>query len=509
MRNNRITEKENEEKIQSINENLRKEQKGDKKPPSLLHNKFINRINALSSKIDLKRSAIVVVLILFSVFLFAAIIPLFSDMNYIEAYQVYLNDKSIGVFKDITELESLIQEIYAENETYYNMEISKDTVLTYEPVKIAEQFVCPTSYYQDIIRGNLKVNVIAWVIYVNNSPVLALEQRTDAQWVLEQILLPYKNEEGSENRFDIDFLENVEIKSEVISYEKVAQDKETALRIMQYGKDMEVRMHKVVSGESLYSICKSYGLKLSDIKKANPTLALDGKIYKGDMLIVSKINNIVNVKYTEYQERVEQMPYNTIIVENESMYKTQTKVQQQGVVGLRNIKANVTFINGSESTYEVLMAEAPTREPVDEILMKGTMEVPHVLTLAKQGRMSLPLKNYTITSEFGYRKTEIEGASTFHKGMDLAAPYGTPIYASEDGQVSFAGSVSGYGLMVKIKHDGGVETRYGHCSTLLVKNNQYVKKGEVIALVGSTGTSSGNHVHFEVRINGEAVDPMG
>ena len=71
------------------------------------------------------------------------------------------------------------------------------------------------------------------------------------------------------------------------------------------------------------------------------------------------------------------------------------------------------------------------------------------------------------------------------------------------------GSSGGYGLLVKISHDGGVETRYGHCSTLLVKSGQYVEKGEVIALVGSTGTSSGNHVHFEVRINGTPVDPLG
>ena len=123
--------------------------------------------------------------------------------------------------------------------------------------------------------------------------------------------------------------------------------------------------------------------------------------------------------------------------------------------------------------------------------------------------MSLPLSNYTITSYFGTRDTGIDGASTFHNGVDLGAPYGTPIYASEDGQVTFAGSSSGYGLLVKISHGGGVETRYGHCSTLLVKSGQYVEKGDIIALVGSTGVSSGNHVHFEVRINGTPVDPLG
>ena len=86
-------------------------------------------------------------------------------------------------------------------------------------------------------------------------------------------------------------------------------------------EDIDVEKHKVVSGETLYNICKSYGLKLSDIYKANPSLTDDGKIYKGDILIVTKISNIVNVKYTEYVEKQEEMPYDTIIIEDNSMYR--------------------------------------------------------------------------------------------------------------------------------------------------------------------------------------------
>lgn len=203
------------------------------------------------------------------------------------------------------------------------------------------------------------------------------------------------------------------------------------------------------------------------------------------------------------------MPYETTVLYDDTMYETQTRVQQYGITGQRNIKANVYYINGSESSYEVLMADTPTQNAVNEILVRGTIPVPYVLKLANSGGMALPLSSYTVTSDYGYRNTGIEGASTFHKGIDLAAPYGTPIYASAEGKISFAGSSDGYGLLVKIKHDGGVETRYGHCSTLLVSSGEYVEKGQVIALVGSTGTSSGNHVHFEVRINGEPVDPIG
>lgn len=505
----RVEEGQDSSKIANINKSLRDGNKEQKNNLAVTkENKLIKKLATVFTKLDIKRSGIVLAVVLLVVLLFTLVVPMAGKVRYVHAYEVYINDNSIGVMKDTANLEAMLEYIYSEYETYYSMEVAKDVTLSYVPVNIDDQYLCPSTYYEEMLRTSLEVDVIAWVIFVNNTPVIALDKRDDAQWVLEQLVAPYKNEEEADGRTDIGFLENVEIKGEAIIFDKV-QDKETALRIMMYGDDIQVMRHKVVSGESLYSICKSYGLKLSDIRKANPSLPDNGKIYSGDVLIVTKVNNIVNIVYSEYVQRVEEIPYETNVVEDSSMYVTQTRVQQAGIVGLRNIKANVVYINGSESSYEVLMAETPSQEPVAEILIKGTKAVPNVLILASEGNMALPLSSYTITSYFGSRDTGIAGASTFHNGIDLYAPYGTPIYASEDGKVSFAGSNSGYGLMVKIKHDGGVETRYGHCSTLLVKSGQYVKKGEIIALVGSTGTSSGNHVHFEVRINGKAVDPLG
>ncbi len=220
------------------------------------------------------------------------------------------------------------------------------------------------------------------------------------------------------------------------------------------------------------------------------------------------MNNRVNVVYTEAIARTEQMDYNTIVLEDDSMYSTESKIQQSGRYGERDITGYAMYINGYETDVEVV-TENILMQPVDEIKVKGTKAVPTTLKLAQSGDLMLPLKSYTITSGFGPRDTGIDGASTYHYGVDLAASYGTPIYASADGKVKFAGSSGGYGLMVKITHEGNVETRYGHCSSILVSSGQYVEKGDIIALVGSTGTSSGNHVHFEVRINGTPVDPLG
>lgn len=118
-----------------------------------------------------------------------------------------------------------------------------------------------------------------------------------------------------------------------------------------------------------------------------------------------------------------------------------------------------------------------------------------------------PLERETLTSSFGMRDHPILGGRRAHKGIDLAAPVGTPIYATADGTISRASWFSGYGLYVSIEHGGEMQTRYGHMSRLNVAEGQMVRKGDVIGFVGSTGNSTGPHLHYEVRVAGEAVNP--
>lgn len=114
-----------------------------------------------------------------------------------------------------------------------------------------------------------------------------------------------------------------------------------------------------------------------------------------------------------------------------------------------------------------------------------------------------------ITSPFGYRIDPVYGGGAFHEGVDIANDMGTPIVATASGVVSFAGPTSGgYGNLVEIDHGNGIVTRYGHTSVILVHAGQHVNQGETIALMGSTGKSTGSHVHYEVDVNGQATDPM-
>jgi murein DD-endopeptidase MepM/ murein hydrolase activator NlpD len=134
------------------------------------------------------------------------------------------------------------------------------------------------------------------------------------------------------------------------------------------------------------------------------------------------------------------------------------------------------------------------------------------LDQAEHGVMSVPsikpVDTLTLTSFFGVRADPFRGTAAMHAGVDIPGAVGTPIYATADGIVGRAGWYGGYGNLVELEHGQGLQTRYGHLSRIMVAPGARVKRGDVIALMGSTGRSTGSHLHYEVRMDGRAVDPM-
>ena len=136
------------------------------------------------------------------------------------------------------------------------------------------------------------------------------------------------------------------------------------------------------------------------------------------------------------------------------------------------------------------------------------------LTKAQNGPKSNPqnTRGYTITSWFGYRADPFTGEIDYHSGTDIGAPGGTPILAAADGTVTIANGIDswggGYGYYIKVRHNDTYETLYAHCSSICVVAGQEVKQGEVIGYVGTTGNSTGNHLHFEVWQNGQRTDAL-
>jgi murein DD-endopeptidase MepM/ murein hydrolase activator NlpD len=119
-----------------------------------------------------------------------------------------------------------------------------------------------------------------------------------------------------------------------------------------------------------------------------------------------------------------------------------------------------------------------------------------------------PINEMRMTSSFGTRSDPFNGRRARHNGIDIAVPAGTPIYATADGVVGRAQWVGGYGNYAEIDHGNGIQTRYGHMSQTAVVSGQRIRRGDVVGFVGSTGRSTGNHLHYEVRIAGAPVNPI-
>ena len=156
--------------------------------------------------------------------------------------------------------------------------------------------------------------------------------------------------------------------------------------------------------------------------------------------------------------------------------------------------------------YQQVYEEARRQEEALKKSVTGSLSsAPYTGT----GKFTWPAPSYTrISSPYGWRNHPIFKTQKFHSGVDLAAPGGSNILAAESGTVKFAGWNGGYGNCLIIDHGGGITTLYGHASKLCVSKGDYVVKGSVVAKVGTTGNSTGNHLHFEVLINGKTTDPM-
>lgn len=128
-------------------------------------------------------------------------------------------------------------------------------------------------------------------------------------------------------------------------------------------------------------------------------------------------------------------------------------------------------------------------------------------TMAVSVPSRMPVDGVTLTSGYGMRNHPILRTRRAHKGVDLAGPTGTPVYATADGLVARAERFGSYGKYIQIEHGGKLQTRYAHLSGYAVRGGQRVRKGQLIGFIGSTGRSTGPHLHYEVRVAGEAVDP--
>lgn len=259
------------------------------------------------------------------------------------------------------------------------------------------------------------------------------------------------------------------------------------------------KTYDVAQGDTLSGIASKNDMKLKDLMKMNPGIETQKYINIGQQLIVTVPEPELSVATKEKIAYTKAIPRSVSKVENKNKYTGTNTILDNGFDGEMLVTAIVTKVNGYEESREVVNEEV-VKEPKDKVIEIGIKPFP---SKGATGNFVYPVVGAKLTSPFGYRR------GGFHHGVDLAISTGTTIRASDGGRVIFAGwKNSTYGYAVEIDHGNGVLTRYAHCSKVLVKKGQSVSQYQTIAKVGNTGRSTGPHVHFEIRFNGVAANPL-
>ena len=258
------------------------------------------------------------------------------------------------------------------------------------------------------------------------------------------------------------------------------------------------KKYTIKSGDTLYQVAINADMTMEELLKANPGLTEDSMLKIGQELNIVVPEPLLSVVTYEQAVYTEAIPKKVETINNDQEYKTYRKVISAGKDGSKEITATVKKVNGIEESREVVSEKVLT-EPVVEKVEVGTLNTPPKKAI---GNFIYPIVGARLTSGFGPRW------GTMHYGIDLACASGTPIKASDGGTVVFSGWGNGYGNMIKIDHGNGFYTLYGHNSKNIVSVGQKVAQGEVIGYVGSTGNSTGNHLHFEVIKNGVKQNPL-
>ncbi len=371
-----------------------------------------------------------------------------------------------------------------------------DSMIQYSSGLLRRQDVVDEDTFEEDLSKEIGLVTSAYCLYVEGERIGA----TSYSGALEELLAQLKSASTDADTISCTFAENVEIKQEYVPTEQVMNL--GYLAEMLYSTKTAEVTYTVKSGDTWSQIANSHGLTSAQLLALNPGYNID-RLQIGEMLTLSASVPYLTMTVVERERYVDDVPFDIVYTDSANLYKGDYKVTSAGSYGAADVVANVTYVNGEETARNIL-SSVTLREPVTEQRLQGTKERP---TWLPTGTFRWPATG-RITSRFGGRSSPGGVGSTNHKGIDIAGRRGTPIYAADGGTVAYAGWMGGYGYLVQINHGNGYVTYYGHNSGLTVSVGQHVYKGQQIARMGSTGNSTGNHCHFEVRYNGVAKNPL-
>ena len=335
----------------------------------------------------------------------------------------------------------------------------------------------------------------AYAVYDGDKVVAIVKDQNDADKLLLQTKADLSTPDRGMELVSADFTNELSVKPINVLLGSV-QSNAAAQEQMTKGGMMNT-YHIVEEGESVQSLAAGFGVEDFEIyDESNKEQVTE--VETGDRVCIRNSVSPVSVKMVEKGKLKEVIEYKTIKKETDEYYKGDSYLEQEGQDGVQIFEGVITKIGGEVTDRKETAKPEVIKKKKDKIILVGTAERPKT---AATGTFIVPLDHYVITSEWGGRWGRM------HEGMDLAAPTGTPIYASDGGKIIKANYWSGHGLCVEIDHGNGVITRYSHCSATLVSVGDLVYQGQHIANVGNTGHSFGSHCHFEVRVNGSSQNP--
>lgn len=438
--------------------------------------------------------------------------------NLVDLYHVYLHGEEIGVVESPKVVEEwLSHKKTSEENQYKGFDLQFDSDITYEHQTVYKGTFDNQSTL-DVLANSVEVKAKAFKLVVNGEFIGYVRDQSAGEALFDSIKKQYTKDydkrtvavasllgEGNEapaveEPKDAEKLKSVSIKEEIEYVPTIIEptemtDEEAISSILTQGVEQKLT-YKVQSGDVLGKIAQKFDLKTSELIKLNPGITDKSILQIGQELNVTGIDSKITVQTVFEKTAVESIPFKVEYVDDKSLYKGETKVKQKGVKGEREVTYEIIKENGILVDRKELDEDVIT-DPVTQIVIRGTKALPTLAT----GKFSWPTKGGYISSNYGYRWGKL------HTGMDIAGVKDKTIMAADNGKVTFAGWKGRYGNAIIIDHGGGYETLYGHLSKIEVEKGQKVAQGQKIGVMGSTGNSTGTHLHFEIIKDGKTTNP--
>lgn len=354
----------------------------------------------------------------------------------------------------------------------------------------------------------------AYGLFIDGELLGAVKSEGDITFILDRFLEKFRR--GAEQE-TISFVGETDIVRGLYASEMILDSAQFKEAIS--ATKMESQLHTVAYGETLNTILGKYSMTESRFFALNKNF--DGTLKKGDTVVVEKEQPVLTVQNVVVSSYEATIAYTTITEKDSTKYTTYKQKKQTGSNGTQRVTQQITYIDGVEVAREVISRETLV-EPVNEIYVVGTKKTTTTRYNSGGGNFSHSSPDKGVVDSSGSWAWPLPGVNTIssyygprwgrlHSGIDISCGgvYGRTIVAAKSGTVTTVKRVSGgYGLYLIISHGNGYSTLYAHCSEILVSAGQTVSKGQAIAKVGNSGASTGPHLHFEIRVNGTAKNPL-